>query len=60
MPSTGDTCTQNGDYSGRCNNNHSTSAHFTNGDTFTACSSCGGQEKKGGGVMNWTLVRATK
>ena len=28
MPQTGDTCTQTGDYSGRCNNGHSDSSHF--------------------------------
>lgn len=60
MPHTGDTCTQSGDYSGRCNNGHSDSSHFKKGTTFSPCSACGGAEKKGGAVMNWTLTRATK
>lgn len=60
MPSTGDTCGQSGDYSGTCNNSHSASAHFDKGETFTPCSKCGGRDKPGGGVMNWSLVRATK
>jgi hypothetical protein len=58
MPTTGDTCTQSGIYTGRCNNGHSDSAHFKNGTTFTPCATCGGDAKKGGAVMNWTLSSA--
>lgn len=57
MSSTGEVCSQTGDYSGRCTKGHSTSAYFTKGDRFTACSTCGGEARNpGGAVMNWTLV----
>jgi len=59
MPTTGEICTQSGDYSGTCKNGHRDSAHFTKGDKFTACAKCGGDHTKGGAVMNWTLTRAT-
>ena len=35
-------------------------AHFKRGTTFTPCATCGGDAKKGGAVMNWTLSSATK
>jgi hypothetical protein len=54
MPSTGETCTETGDYTGRCNNGHTETAHFTKGDTFTPCAKCGGSNTPGGAVMNWT------
>lgn len=64
MPSTGEKCTIEGRYTGRCarySSHAQQEAHFTVGDTFTPCSTCGGQERNpGGAVMNWTLVRASK
>lgn len=61
MPSTGEICSLQGTYTGRCTKGHSTEAFFTPGDRFTACSTCGGQDRSpGGAVMNWTWARHTR
>ena len=57
MPKTGETCTQDGRYSGTCLlQQHQDTAKFTSGDTFTPCAKCGGQHRPGGAVMNWVRV----
>lgn len=58
MAKTGEKCTTAGTYNGRCESaRHQESAQFSVGDTFTPCATCGGQQRSGGAVMNWTWVR---